>query len=338
MEAAKNSVKSFMAKAGHHDTTVHESVSPAVQHETIKPHHHENVTTATDREVHQDHYHRTVQPVHDREVLPEQHTHNLGAVQHKEFDHRDHEGVKQKLATEAQGFKDQRTVHDTHHTQSAAPAVAGEHVHHHIHETIQPVVHKETIQPNVVHTTVPIHEVHHNAATHHNTTELPAVSMSQFTSKGGALGGREERYDGFEGEPKNIGGVLGAGHSTGHEHSSHTHDKHDSHHTTGTGAGLTGTTGHAERTGLTGSSHHAGQTNQAGNLTREADRHHNGLGGTGTGATGSAVQGERLGRRAEEHALKGNNQQATTGTKPSMLKKLNPFADADGDGKKGLLD
>jgi hypothetical protein len=79
----------------------------------------------------------------------------------------------------------------------------------HIHETIQPVVQKETIQPNVVHTTVPIHEVHHNKATHHDTTALPAMTMEQFKAKGGALSGREERYDEFEGVPKNIGGAAG---------------------------------------------------------------------------------------------------------------------------------
>jgi hypothetical protein len=78
----------------------------------------------------------------------------------------------------------------------------------HIHETIQPVVHKETVQPSVVHTTVPIHEVHHNAAQHHQTSELPAMNMSEFKKQGGVLGGREERYDGFEGEPKHIGGTL----------------------------------------------------------------------------------------------------------------------------------
>lgn len=70
-----------------------------------------------------------------------------------------------------------------------------------LRKTIQPVVNKETIQPSVVHTTVPIHEVHHNAAQHHAATALPAVSMSEFKREGGTLAGREEKYDGFKGEP-----------------------------------------------------------------------------------------------------------------------------------------
>jgi len=208
MDKAKAAVSDFMQKSGHHDTTVHESVAPAVKKEVIKPHQHEEVITAVDKETHQDHYHRTVQPVKDREVLPEVHEARLGAVQHREFDHRDHEGTKKNLAAEQQQFRDEQVVTDTSHSQSAAPVVGGEHVHHHIHETIQPVVHKETIQPSVVHTTVPIHEVHHNEAKHHQSSELPAMTMDDFKKQGGVLGGREERYDGFEGEPKNIGGTM----------------------------------------------------------------------------------------------------------------------------------
>lgn len=62
----------------------------------------------------------------------------------------------------------------------------------------------------MVHTTVPIHEVHHNAAQHHSTSALPAVSMSDFKKQGGVLSGREERYDGFQGEPRSVGGALGS--------------------------------------------------------------------------------------------------------------------------------
>ena len=65
----------------------------------------------------------------------------------------------------------------------------------------------------MVHTTVPIHEVHHNAAQHHSTSALPAVSLADFKKQGGVLTGREERYDGFQGEPRSVGGSLGGGSS-----------------------------------------------------------------------------------------------------------------------------
>jgi len=262
MEKAKAAVQNFVSKAGHHDTTVHEQVAPAVQHETVKPHQHEEVSTAVDKEVHQDHFHHTVQPVHDREILPEKHEHKMGEVEHRQFDHRDHDRTKQTLEGEAAKFHDKREVHDTTQSQSQAPVVQGEHVHHHVHETIQPVLHKEVVQPNVVHTTVPIHEVHHDEAKHHGTTSLPPVSMADFQKQGGVLGGRGERTDAFEGCPEGCEKRGQAG---------HTHHTHDGDTSTGR------TTGHGERS-------------------------------------------------------------AETTKKPSLMDKLNPKKDADGDGKKGFMD
>jgi len=248
MVQVKAALTDFTHKSGHHDTTVHEAVAPAVVHETVKPHQHEEINTAVDKEVHQDHYHRTVQPVKDREVLPETHTAKLGAVQHREFDHRDHDSTKRNLVQEQAQFRDERRVEGTTQSQSVAPTIGGEHVHHHIHETIQPVVNKEVIQPNVVHTTVPIHEVHHNAATHHETTALPAMTMGEFKSKGGVLSGREERFDEFEGVPKNIGGGTagGFGHirDTEHSHSGSAHHKHGDFDNTTNHGSLTGARSH----------------------------------------------------------------------------------------------
>lgn len=322
MDKAKAAVSDFMKKAGHHDTTVHETVAPAVQHETVKQHQHENVTTAVDKEVHQDHYHRTVQPVHDKEVLPEQHTAKLGSVQHREFDHRDHDGSKRALETEQAQFRDERVVHDTTHSQAAAPAIGGEHVHHHIHETIQPVVQKETIQPSVVHTTVPIHETHHNAAKHHETSTLPPVHMSDFKQKGGVLGGREERYDGFEGEPQNIGGKLDGLKSS--------HHKHDS------------ALGSERNTGAGGLGHNTG----AGGLERAGERglehehgRNAGVGGQGygSGTTGSGLDSRRETGDYERSGV-GHDNTTTTGTKkPSLMDKLNPKVDSNGDGKAGFM-
>lgn len=72
------------------------------------------------------------------------------------------------------------------------------------------MIQKETIQPSVVHTTVPVHEIHQNEPKHHAASALPAVSMADFKKQGGTLSGREERFDGFEGEPRAIGSTLGS--------------------------------------------------------------------------------------------------------------------------------
>ena len=75
--------------------------------------------------------------------------------------------------------------------------------------------------------------------------------MADFKKQGGSLSGREERYDGFEGEPRAVGSALGGG-SSNTGSSSYDNTGLDStrgttghHHTTGTGLDSThGTTGH----------------------------------------------------------------------------------------------
>ncbi|KAI1329071.1 hypothetical protein F5Y16DRAFT_397785 [Xylariaceae sp. FL0255] len=212
MDKAKQSVKEFLSGSGQHETSVHKTQAAPVQHETVKPIQRENVTEAVDREVHQDHYHQTVQPIKDREVLPEQHTHKMGEVEHRTFDKRDLRDTKDRLSKESGKFKDERTVQGTQYSQSHAPVEGSEHIHHHIHEQIQPVIHKETVQPNIIHSTKPIHEVHHEPAQLHGTTALPAVSMSDYKKSGGALGGKTEDSSRVKGQPKDLGGVKSAAH------------------------------------------------------------------------------------------------------------------------------
>lgn len=121
-------------KAGHHDTTVHEKVAPAVVNETVVKQRHEEATTAIDREIHQDHHHTSIQPVYDREVLPEKHHHKLAEVETREHIHGDHEAVKARLEQERLQFQNTRTQGATQETHSVAPVIAGEHIHHHVHE------------------------------------------------------------------------------------------------------------------------------------------------------------------------------------------------------------
>lgn len=106
--------------------------------ETIVKHKHEEAQTAIDREVHQDHYHTSVQPVKDREVLPEQHQHNIIPVEHREHQHGNPEAIKARLEQERLQFQNTRSQGSTHESHSVAPVIAGEHVHHHVHEVILP--------------------------------------------------------------------------------------------------------------------------------------------------------------------------------------------------------
>lgn len=282
MERAKAAVSEIMHRAGHADTVVTEEVAPAVVHETVKREKREEIQTAVDKEIHQFHEHVSVQPVMDRQILPEQHQYNVAAPQERVIHHGDDAAARARLEAERAKFHSTRTEAPVVETKSVAPTIAGEHVHHHVHEVIQPVVTREVIAPSVVHTTVPVHEVHQLAPKVHATTALPAVSMSEFQRNGGTLGGREARTDAFEGEPKPISTSLG-------------------------GAPVTG----AAPTGSTTSSMSSGHTHHVG-TDGPIDRHttHNTHNTTGSGAA--------------PH-------------KSSLLNKLDPRVDSNGDGKPGFM-
>jgi len=323
MNKAKEAVAGFLNKDGKHDTTVHESINPAVTNERVTRTQHEEQQTAIDREVHQDHHHTSIQPVKDREVLPEQHSHQMAGVEHRHHQHGNDDHVKQRLEAEASQFKNTREVGDVQHSSSQGGTIAGEHVHHHVHENIQPIVQKETIQPSVVHTTVPIHEVHQNEAKHHTATQLPAVSMGEFRNQGGHLGGREERTDAFKGEPRSVGGTLG-------------------------GHGAQGTTSLTEEEGRRGYSntsgtHNSNALNKADpriDSDRDGSRTVGGTTGTtgniGAGSSAPGTTGTGIGRNTSDNV--GHTSHGVEhGKKPGLMDKLNPKKDADGDGKAGFM-
>jgi hypothetical protein len=147
MDSAKAAVKDFMSKSGQHDTTVHEKVAPAVKHETIERQKHEEYISAIDKEVHQDHYHTTEQPILDKEVLPTQHHANVIPVEHRSYEHGSADEVEARLQKERAAYVDTVEKREGATTREIAPVVAGEHKHHHVHETIQPVIQKGKLYP-----------------------------------------------------------------------------------------------------------------------------------------------------------------------------------------------
>lgn len=132
--------------------------------------------------------------------------------------------------------------------------------------------------------------------------------MADFKKQGGSLTGREERYDGFEGEPRAVGGALG-GNSTG--------------------SGMTGS-------GMTG--HHSNTTagphgsNMGNKMDPRVDSDRDGSRGYGSNTTGTGSS------HAPVTSGYGSNTTGTTGKKPGLMDKLNPMKDTDGDGKKGVME
>lgn len=136
--------------------------------------------------------------------------------------------------------------------------------------------------------------------------------MADFKKQGGSLSGREERYDGFEGEPRAVGGALG-GSSAG---------------TIGSSSGLTG---------------HHGQTTagpHSSNLGNKVDpRVDSDLDGSrNAGARGTAGSGYGSNTTGAAGAGYGSSTTGTTSKKPGLMDKLNPMKDTDGDGKKGVME
>lgn len=173
---------------------------------------------------------------------------------------------------------------------------------------------------------MPVHEVHHNAAHHHSTTALPPVSIEEYKRKGGALGGREERFDAFDGEPSDIGSehFLQRNRDSGYD------EKH-----TPKGAF------HGDDGPTNGISNHTAHGREHGDRETRAP-------GTGNAAAGSA------GHRSQDPELR-RGQQQSNGSElrreqphssqpspprkenPSLMNKLNPKTDSNGDGKAGFM-
>lgn len=172
-----------------------------------------------------------------------------------------------------------------------------------VHETIQPVIQKETIQPSVVHTTVPVHEVHHNEAKHHTASALPAVTMDEFQRQGGALGGRDVRTDAFAGEPRSVSNALGG----------KNHGVIGGHGAQGTTSLTDGDSKHDQRrVGTNGTDSVPGSTGHTAGTTSSTAPGISTGGTTGTSGTGEMK-------------------------KASLMDKLNPKVDSNGDGKAGFL-
>lgn len=127
---------------------MHEEVAPAVTQENVTRTQHDETHKAVDREVHQDHYHTSVQPIQHQETLAEQHHHVTGEAEKRHFEHDNDAGVKSRLAEERAKFSDTQRQTEGKHTKSDAPVVTGEHKHHHVYETIQPVVQKGWSTPH----------------------------------------------------------------------------------------------------------------------------------------------------------------------------------------------
>lgn len=202
-----------------HDTEVYEAFKPAVTKETVIPVETVQETVALDREVHQDHHQTRIHPVVDNVREEEKHEHTILPVEYRETHHGKDAEIKRKLDAEValpppslkhppltthqdHQFTSTTTVLPISRNKLSAGTMSGEHVHHHVHEKVQPVIEREIVQPTVIHTTIPIHERIEHEPTFYPATVQPRMTMEEFRRVGGTLNGRIEVCDVFEGEPQ----------------------------------------------------------------------------------------------------------------------------------------
>jgi len=196
-----SSSQTIDGKAGVKDTTVDETIAPAVTKEHVTKTHEEKVQHVVEKERHQDHYHTTIQPLKDAEVKPEEHDYKVAPVEEKEFN-RDDGSAAEKANAREQAFTDSTTVSPTQETKTREETISGEHVHHHLHETIQPVIEKETIVPSVTHTTIPIKERYQEQSQDHGVTKNAPMSVDEFKAAGNDVSSKQEIHKEYAGTPK----------------------------------------------------------------------------------------------------------------------------------------
>lgn len=146
--------------------------------------------------------------------------------------------------------------------------------------------------------------------------------MADFKKQGGSLTGREERYDGFEGEPRAVGSALDGSTGTSGPHSSSLGNKADPR-------------VDSDRDG----SRNLG-ANPYGTSSTGSGYGSSGYGSSTSGPHSSSLENKvdpRVDSDRDGSRNYGSNT-GTTGKKPGLMDKLNPMKDADHDGKKGFME
>jgi len=183
-----DSVKNFL-KSDSTDVTT--DVEAPVTHETHHHHEREEVSQEVDRERHIHHYQERVQPLKEEDIRGEKHFDNVVGVQESERSSHNQGQVEAHLS-KLHGQHADAEEHVRHDREVLQGGVAGEqeHVHHHIHETVQPVIDKDIHHKKVVHTTIPVHEKIVEAPVMHETQYNPVLTTEEWEAKMAKEGGK----------------------------------------------------------------------------------------------------------------------------------------------------
>ncbi|CDZ97780.1 hypothetical protein [Phaffia rhodozyma] len=179
-------VKNFLSSSNKETSTeVCSEIGPEVVQETINKHVHVESATAVDRERHIHHHQHRVQPIAATEHLAEQHITQVAPEVTRERVEKLSAEKEALLAQQHGAIQNTREHGATIQTQENLGVTASEHVHHHVHEHITPVIQKDVHQHEVIHNVQLVHEktqagdaVHNHGDTqhsHHFYSGLPKV-------------------------------------------------------------------------------------------------------------------------------------------------------------------
>ncbi|BGP14575.1 hypothetical protein JCM10213_001924 [Rhodosporidiobolus nylandii] len=170
------------AKLATHD---HQHLAP-VTHETR--HHHEIEEIERQREVdrHVHHIQHHVQPVLDEQHAAEVHHEKVIPQTEIRESHVATDEDKVQFAA-LNTAKDSLVEAPREKVIVDKGEVVNEHLEHHVHHVVQPVVERDTHEHHRIHTVIPVHQTTHEAPIIHSSVQHAPMSLSDFTSGGGDL-------------------------------------------------------------------------------------------------------------------------------------------------------
>ncbi|GAK64844.1 uncharacterized protein PAN0_006c3059 [Moesziomyces antarcticus] len=158
-----------------------------VTHQTHQRHEVEEVLRQKEHHRHVHHIQHHTQPVLDSEHAAEQVHNKIHPVTKVHETHASTDKDATLLTSVAGQHADKYAEAPLHRQVIDKGEVVKEHIHHHIHNVVQPIIEKDTHEYHRIQTTIPTHVVTHEAPIVHESTHHKAVSKDEFLSGGGNL-------------------------------------------------------------------------------------------------------------------------------------------------------
>ncbi|KAG6916882.1 hypothetical protein DXG01_004791 [Tephrocybe rancida] len=165
------------------------SFRAAVTHERVGHHETEEVLQEREHDRHVHHVQHHTQPVIDKNIKNEVHHDKVHPVTNIRENHTNKPEEGSALHGQVRQHKDSLEHGDRQRVVVDKGETVNEREHHHVHHIVQPIINKETVEQHRVHTTIPIHQVTHEAPVVHKSQTHAPVSMEHFAQKGGQIAG-----------------------------------------------------------------------------------------------------------------------------------------------------